>query len=170
MLREHLSDPAADPAPQATHISSATDAAPARIVISDAQLLFGGQFKKAGGDLIITGNDGHKIVVAGYFDFDRRPDLVTEQGAGLSAHVIERLAVSSTPGQYAQVGAPAGGGIVIGKVERLCILCDHATERWCIAAIVGLVHLMRPRYGEIVHSSYCRPCASYATTLRRDSA
>ena len=32
--------------------------------------------------------------------------------------------------------------------------------------IFGLVHLMRPRYEHFRSTIYCRPCASYATTLR----
>ena len=47
---------------------------------------------------------------------------------------------------------------------------DGLRERLVEYRGLGAMHLMRPRYGVIVHSSYCRPCASYATTLRRDSA
>src|SRR5262245_61869344 len=105
---------------QTTHIALPSEGAPGRVVIADAELLLGGRFNKAGSDLIITGADGHKVVVAGYFASEKLPDLVTSHGAGLSAHVVERLAVSSTAGQYAQAGAPvAGAGVVIGKVERL---------------------------------------------------
>ena len=102
---------------QTTHI--AVDDAPGRVVVADAELLLGGDFRRSGSDLVITGKDGHKVVVSGYFGLDKAPDLVTAQGAGLSGHVVEKLAASSTAGQYAQAGAPAAGGIVIGKVERL---------------------------------------------------
>src|SRR5689334_11187809 len=83
------------------HISLSEENAPARVVIEDAQLLLGGHFKKSGSDLIITGNDGHKIVLSGYFALTKHPDLVTPQGAGLSAHVVERLAGPDAAGQYA---------------------------------------------------------------------
>src|SRR6185369_1342738 len=117
MFRELV--PSGDANSRDTHISLNSESAPSRVVIADAELLLGGHFQKAGADLIITGKDGHKVVVSGYFNFDKTPDLVTAQGACLSGHVVERLSVSSTSGQYAQAGAPAGGGIVIGKVERL---------------------------------------------------
>jgi hypothetical protein len=111
--------PNSDAVSRATHISVSNESAPSHVVIADAQLLLGGHFQKAGGDLIITGKDGQKVVVSGYFDLDKKPDLVTKEGAGLAAHIVERLAVSENAGQYAQAGAPAGGGVVIGKVERL---------------------------------------------------
>src|SRR6185295_2028445 len=116
MFRELV--PSGDANSRDTHVSLNSESAPARVVIADAELLLGGHFQKAGADLIITAKDGHKVVISGYFNFDKTPDLVNAQGAGLSGHVVERLSVSSTPGQYAQAGAPAGG-IVIGKVERL---------------------------------------------------
>src|SRR4051794_15954653 len=97
-----------------THIPLSEENAPDSVVIADVQLLLGGHFKKTGSDLIITGDDGHKVIVSNYFGLSKHPDLVTPQGAGLSAHVVERLAVSDTAGQYAQVGAPAGAA-VIGK-------------------------------------------------------
>ena len=89
-----------------------------RIVIPDTELLFSARFKKAGSDLILTGEDGTKFVVAGYFDNIKRPDLAAPGGAFLSGELVERLAGPENPGQYAQVGAPAGAA-VIGRVERL---------------------------------------------------
>ena len=89
-----------------------------RIVIPDTELLFSAKFKKAGGDLILTGEDGNKFVVSGYFNQTKRPDLAAPGGAFLSGDLVERLAGPETPGQYAQVGAPAGAA-VIGRVERL---------------------------------------------------
>src|SRR5262245_11847497 len=109
----------ADANAHTTHIALSGDSAPGRVVIADAELLLGGQYRKAGADLIITGKDGHKVVVSGYFGLEKTPDLVTAQGAGLSGHIVEHLAVSSSAGHYAQAGAQAGGGIAIGKVERL---------------------------------------------------
>ena len=101
-----------------TRISLADGASPDHIVIPDAHLLLSAHFRKAGADLILTGDDGKKLIVEGYFNLLKRPDLTAPDGGGLSADLVERLAISETPGQFAQVGAPAGAA-VIGRVERV---------------------------------------------------
>ena len=88
------------------------------VVIPDTELMFSAKYTKSGADLVLTGQDGHKIVLTGYFDQARHADLVTLGGAMLPADVVAKLTMSQTPGQYAQAGAPAGA-LVIGKVERL---------------------------------------------------
>jgi len=102
----------------ASAYEAAAPEAASRIVIPDTEFLFSARFKKAGGDLILTGEDGAKLVVAGYFNQAKRPDLAAPGGAFLSGDLVERLAIPESPGQYAQVGAPAGAA-VIGRVERL---------------------------------------------------
>jgi VCBS repeat-containing protein len=92
--------------------------APDHVVIQDAHFLLTAHFQKVGSDLILSGDDGKKIIVEGYYDLLHRPDLTAPDGGGLSAQMIDRLAVSSTPGQYAQAGAPAGAP-AIGRVERV---------------------------------------------------
>ena len=49
---------------------------------------------------------------------EKRPDLVSPDGATLSADVVGRLAGPDAPGQYAQSGAPAGS-LVIGRIELM---------------------------------------------------
>jgi VCBS repeat-containing protein len=97
---------------------SVDDAASGRVVIPDTELMFSAKYTKAGSDLVLTGQDGHKIVLTGYFDHAHHADLVSQGGAILPASLVAQLTASETPGQYAQAGAPAGG-VVIGKVERL---------------------------------------------------
>ncbi|MGZ5834691.1 MAG: tandem-95 repeat protein [Xanthobacteraceae bacterium] len=89
-----------------------------RIVIANTHLLFSAKFNKSGGDLILTGEDGKKLVVTDYFKHERLPDLVAPGGAFLSGDLVERLAGPEHPGQYAQAGAPSGAP-VIGRVERV---------------------------------------------------
>ena len=49
------------------------DASPAdRIDIPDAELLFRGHFARSGPDLILTGEDSHRLVVTGYFATEKR--------------------------------------------------------------------------------------------------
>jgi hypothetical protein len=90
--------------------------APARLVIDDTHFLFTAHFKKSGPDLILTGDDGKKLVITDYFNLEKHPDLVSPDGAVITADLVQRLAGPDAPGQYAQAGAPAGA-LVIGRVE-----------------------------------------------------
>jgi hypothetical protein len=90
--------------------------APARIIIDETHFLFTAQFKKSGPDLILTGDDGKKLVITDYFNLEKHPDLVSPDGAIITADLVQRLAGPDAPGQYAQAGAPAGA-LVIGRVE-----------------------------------------------------
>ena len=93
----------------------------ASITIPDAHLLFTADFTRKGSDLVLTGDDGHKILVADYFRHEKQPDLVSSEGALLSASLVELLAGSVAPGQYAQdaqAAAPAAQQ-PIGRVETV---------------------------------------------------
>ena len=89
-----------------------------RIDISDAELLFRGHFARSGPDLVLTGQDGHRLLVTGYFASEKHPDLVAPNGAHLSGDVIDLLAGSPTPGQYAQAHTTLPPE-AIGKVEKV---------------------------------------------------
>jgi hypothetical protein len=91
--------------------------APDHVEIADSQFLFSAHFKKAGADLVLTGDDGHRLVLVDYFNLAKRPDL-TSHGATMSADLVTHLAGPDAPGQYAQAGAPAGAQ-VIGKCGRI---------------------------------------------------
>jgi FecR protein len=107
-----------DPQAVVINLPLGDGAAPDRIVIDDARFLFTAHFKKSGADLILTDDGGKKLILAGYFNFEKRPDLVSSQGAILPADLVRHLAGPDAPAQYAQVGAPAGAQ-VIGRVELL---------------------------------------------------
>jgi VCBS repeat-containing protein len=121
MSLRHL--PPGDRSVSITGISPAGGGTPERVTIADAALLLGGQFRKVAGDLVITGKDGRELVVSGYFDLTRRPDLVTIDGLTFAPHVVEHLASASTR------------GIIIGKVERLE---GHATVQRANGAVEEL--------------------------------
>jgi FecR protein len=89
-----------------------------RIDIPDAELLFRGHFARSGPDLILTGQDGHRLVVTGYFASEKHPDLVAPNGAHLSGNLVDLLAGSPTPGQYAQAKTTLPPEAV-GKVEKV---------------------------------------------------
>jgi hypothetical protein len=79
-----------------------------RVVIDDTRFLFTAHFQKSGPDLILT-DGAKKLVLVDYFRLEKHPDLVSADGAVMSADLVERLAGPHAPGQYAQAGAPAGG-------------------------------------------------------------
>src|SRR5580704_11710627 len=88
------------------------------IVVPDAELLFTGNFHRSGPDLVLTGHDGRHHIIPGYFSTESRPALVAPNGATLSANLIDLLAGSPTPGEYAQA-QPATPADPIGKVEKV---------------------------------------------------
>jgi hypothetical protein len=67
----------------------------ASVTIPDAHLLFTAEFKRKRSDLVLTGDDGHKILVPDYFRHDKQPDLVSPEGALLSASLVELLSGSA---------------------------------------------------------------------------
>jgi VCBS repeat-containing protein len=95
---------------------SATDS----VVVPDAHLLFTADFRRAGSDLVLTGEHGERFVVVDYFASEHHPDLVSASGAVLSADIVDRLAGPLAPGQYAQAGqTPAAAAAAIGRVEAV---------------------------------------------------
>ena len=88
------------------------------IDVPDAALLFTGQYHHSGPDLVITGSDGDRHVIPGYFADEKRPALVAPNGSSLSAELVELLAGSVAPGQYAQT-QPTTPPDTIGRVEKV---------------------------------------------------
>src|SRR6516225_8904040 len=82
------------------HVDSANPDNP--IVVADAQLLFTAHFHRAGPDLVLIGQDGRHHIIPGYFSTEHRPALVAPNGASLPPNLIDLLAGSPTPGEYAQ--------------------------------------------------------------------
>ena len=89
------------------------------IVVPDAGLLFTAQFHHAGPDLVLIGQDGRHHVVPGYFSSEHRPALVAPNGAGLAPYLVDLLAGSPTPGEYAQAQPTASPANPIGRVEKV---------------------------------------------------
>ncbi len=93
-------------------------ARPDHVNIPDAELLFTGDFRRAGPDLVLTGHDGRHHIVPDYFSGEKHAALVAPNGASLSADLVDLLAGSPTPGQYAQAQTTAPAD-AIGKVEKV---------------------------------------------------
>ncbi len=93
---------------------------PAHIAVPDAHLLFNGDFLRVGSsDLKIVGDDGKSFFIRDYFASDKLADLVSPEGAALSADVVAALAGPLAPGQWAQAGAQPSAQPVIGRVDAL---------------------------------------------------
>jgi len=91
---------------------------PDHVIFPDAQFLFNAAFHRAGPDLHLTGPDGRHFIVPGYFSAEHRPALAAPNGASLTADLIELLAGSPAPNQYAQT-QPAASAQPIGAVEKI---------------------------------------------------
>ena len=85
------------------------------IVVPDAQLLFGGEFKRAGVDLVLSG-DGREFVLHDYFKGEKHAPLASPDGAHLTGDLVNALAGQV---QIAQAGGNAAAGQVIGHVTKL---------------------------------------------------
>src|SRR5436853_325387 len=90
------------------------------VTIPDAHFLFHADFKRAGSDLILTGEDGHRVVVPGYFKHEHLPTLLSPNGAAVTGDVVEALVGSQAPDQYAQAGTPVQTSpLAIGRVASV---------------------------------------------------
>ena len=84
-------------------------------MVPDAQLLFSGDYKRSGLDLVLS-KDGHDHLVRDYFRGEHRATLASPDGANLSGTTVSALA-----GQvdYAQAGGAPAPNLVIGHVTKL---------------------------------------------------
>jgi len=95
---------------------SPTAHAPAdAIIVPDAHLLFGADFKRSGVDLILSNAD-RELVVHDYFKGEHRLPLASPDGAHLTGAIVNALT-----GQvdYAQADGSAAAAHVIGHVTKL---------------------------------------------------
>lgn len=95
----------------ASLLSDTTDA----ITVPDAHLLFSGDFKRAGIDLILS-DAQHEFTVRDYFRNDHRPMLLSPDGAQLSSEIVESL---TGHGSYAQAGPQQANSDVVGRVATV---------------------------------------------------
>jgi hypothetical protein len=98
------------------HADSVPTHAPSdAILVADADLLFNGDFKRSGVDLILS-RDDHELVVHDYFKGEKRATLASPDGARLTGDIINALAGHV---EVAQADGSAGAGKVIGHVTKL---------------------------------------------------
>ncbi|OAF16132.1 hypothetical protein AYJ54_38945 [Bradyrhizobium centrolobii] len=84
-------------------------------VVPDPNLIFHGEFRRAGVDLVLS-NDGHEFVVHDYFRGDKRAAIASPDGAHLTGDIVNALTGHV---QYAQAAPGAVAVQVIGHVTKL---------------------------------------------------
>jgi VCBS repeat-containing protein len=95
--------------------ANATHAPRDAIIVPDAQLLFNGDFKRSGVDLIVS-KDDRELVLHDYFKGEKRAALSSPDGAHLTGDLISALTGHV---QYAQADGSASAGKVIGHITKL---------------------------------------------------
>jgi VCBS repeat-containing protein len=85
------------------------------ITVADPYLLFSGDYRRSGPDLILS-KDGRDHVVENYFVGEKRAALAAPDGAQLSGDIVSALTGHV---QYAQAAGAADTGKVIGHVTKL---------------------------------------------------
>jgi VCBS repeat-containing protein len=85
------------------------------VTVPDAHLLFSGDYERSGTDLIIS-DQLHRVVVPNYFHGDKRPALVSPEGAPLDPKVVDALTGHV---QYAQAAGTAAAAKVVGHVVKM---------------------------------------------------
>jgi hypothetical protein len=109
-----------DPGHASSHSGGPIDAVPHHgstdaITIADAGLLFTGDFKRSGPDLVLS-KDGHDLVVQDYFKGETRAALASPDGARLSGSIVDALTGHV---EYAQADGSVAAAKVIGHVTKL---------------------------------------------------
>src|SRR5712692_7462651 len=85
------------------------------VTVPDAHLLFSGDYQRSGTDLIVSNRD-HRVVVPDYFHGEKRPTLVSTEGASLDPKVIQALTGHVA---YAQAAGTAPAAKVVGHVVKM---------------------------------------------------
>ncbi len=93
----------------------ATHAPADAIIVPDAHLLFNGDFKRSGVDLILS-KDDRELVLHDYFKGEKRAALSSPDGAHLAGDLVNALTGHV---EYAQADGSASVSHVIGHVTKL---------------------------------------------------
>ncbi|WP_249150818.1 VCBS domain-containing protein [Bradyrhizobium sp. JYMT SZCCT0180] len=98
------------------HTDSVSTHAPSgAIIVPDAHLLFTGDFKRTGVDLVLSG-DGRELVLHDYFKGEKRAALASPDGAHLTGNLVNALTGHT---QLAQADGSPSMAQVIGHVTKL---------------------------------------------------
>ena len=78
------------------------DIKPGEDVVLDGPWFLKADFDRQGGDLVIEGPDGEKVIVTDYFDQPNPPDITTSDGVKLNGETATVLAGPRVDGAFAQ--------------------------------------------------------------------
>jgi VCBS repeat-containing protein len=112
-----LSQPGHSSSPGKLHVDKVSTHAPSdAIIVSDAHLLFHGDFKRSGVDLVLSNGD-REVVLHEYFKGEKRAALASPDGAHLTGDIVNALSGHT---QFAQAdGSASVAPAVIGHVTKL---------------------------------------------------
>ncbi|UFS89412.1 VCBS domain-containing protein [Bradyrhizobium daqingense] len=85
------------------------------VVVPDPNLIFNGEFKRTGLDLVLS-HEGREFVVHDYFRGDKRAAIASSDGAHLTGDIVNALTGHV---QYAQAAPGTAAAQVIGHVTKL---------------------------------------------------
>ncbi|SDT38284.1 Npun_F0296 family exosortase-dependent surface protein [Bradyrhizobium canariense] len=98
------------------HVNSLSTHVPVdAIIVPDAHLLFGADFKRSGVDLILS-NDDRELVLHDYFKGEKHAPLASPDGAHLTGDIVNALTGHV---EYAQADGSAAAAVVVGHVTKL---------------------------------------------------
>src|ERR1700716_807249 len=98
------------------HVGTVSGHAPAdAIIVPDAHLLFTGDFKRSGVDLVLTGDD-RELVLHDYFKGEKRAALASSGGAHLTGDIVNALSGHT---QLPQADGSPSVAQIIGHVTKL---------------------------------------------------
>ena len=98
------------------HVDSVSTHAPSgAIIVPDADLLFNGEFKRSGVDLILS-KDDRGLVLHDYFKGEKHPALASPDGAHLTGDIVNALTGHV---EYSQAGGATAAAEIIGHVTKL---------------------------------------------------
>src|SRR5258706_4719914 len=103
------------------------------VTIPDAHLLFSGDYARSGNDLIIS-DHVQRFIVSHYFSGEKRPMLVSPEGAPFDSRIVEALTGHVA---YAQAGAAAPGAKVVGHVVKMTGSASLVRNRVAIVVNTG---------------------------------
>ena len=73
-----------------TITQQATHAPAGAIIVADSQLLFNGDYKRSGVDLVLS-KDDHELILQDYFKGEKRAALSSPDGAHLTGDIVNAL-------------------------------------------------------------------------------
>ncbi len=89
------------------------------VILPSGAFIANAAFAREGGDLVLTGPDGHTIVVEGYFSLAAPPDLISLDGALLSPSLVDAFLPPQYTAQYAANSSAVSDVSAAGEITEI---------------------------------------------------